>query len=518
MSIAPRIQVRQSQQLAMTPQLQQAIKLLKLSNIELAAFVEEQLEKNPLLERGTGDENRRGEGRGESGGGSESGGAAAAPEAEPALDEVSRDASGTAATDALDAPADALDTDAAEPPVSALAPADVGGGVDWSKAGPGGSFSVFSDQDAVSNASAEPTLAEHLRGQLSLARFERRDRPVAEYLIALVDEAGYMREAPEAVAERLGVEAARVREVLDTLRGFEPTGVFARDLPDCLALQLDERGELDAGMRVLLEHLPKLARHDLAPLAKLCGTSAERLAGMVGTLRSLDPKPGAAFAGDVAMAIEPDVFVRETAQGGWAVELNGATLPRVLVNHRYMREIASLADGEAEGDATRSFITECHQTASWLVKSLDQRAKTILKVASEIVKHQDGFFAFGVDHLRPLKLAQIADAIQMNESTVSRVTTNKFMATPRGTFELKYFFTTAITSSDGGEGHSAEGVRNKIRILIGEETAERVLSDDAIVDKLRAQGIEIARRTVAKYRETMGIPSSVVRRRRLRAG
>jgi len=494
MSLAPRIQARQSQQLTMTPQLQQAIKLLKLSNIELAAFVEEQLEKNPVLERGTGDENRRGEaadvGKGDDFG------------------EMSLEAPSKVATEALDAPDHAVDSEAM---VTTAPAADVGGSVDWSKAGPGGSFSVSSEYDAAANTSAPTTLAEHLRGQLMLARIAERDRPIAEYLINLIDDAGYLRDGTEDIAERLGVNAARVTSVLVELRGFEPTGVFARDLVDCLALQMRERGELDGAMEVLLANLSKLAKHDLPGLAKVCGVDKARLLEMVGSLKTLNPKPGSAFTGDVAVAIEPDVFIKETGTG-WAVELNSATLPRVLVNHRYVNEVNSLGGDEA----TRSFMTECQQNASWLVKSLDQRAKTILKVATEIIKHQDGFFAYGVDHLRPLKLAQIADAIEMNESTVSRVTSNKFMSTPRGVFELKYFFTTAITSSDGGEGHSAEAVRNKIKILVGEEVVGKVMSDDAIVDKLRAQGVEIARRTVAKYRESLGIPSSVVRRRILK--
>jgi len=495
MSIAPKIQARQSQQLAMTPQLQQAIKLLKLSNIELAAFVEEQLEKNPLLERGTGDENRRGE--------------TVQAESVTEAAEMSLETPSKVASEALDAPDHAIDADARET-VSAPA-ADVGGSVDWSKAGPGGSFSVSADYDPAANSSAEPTLSEHLTGQLSLARLSDRDRLIAEYLIGLVDDSGYLREDVSDVAERLGVNAARVQSVLVELRGFEPTGIFARDLVDCLSLQLAERGELDDPMRALIANLPRLAKHDLPGLARACGVKKDELPAMIQRLKALDPKPGSQFATDVALAIEPDVFVKETGTG-WAVELNSATLPRVLVNHRYAKEISSLG-----GEETREFVTECQQTASWLVKSLDQRAKTILKVASEIIKHQDGFFAYGVDHLRPLKLAQIADAIEMNESTVSRVTSNKFMSTPRGVYELKYFFTTAITSSDGGEGHSAEAVRHKIQILIDEERDGSVLSDDAIVDKLRAQGIEIARRTVAKYREAMGIPSSVVRRRMLRA-
>ena len=499
MALAPRIQARQSQQLAMTPQLQQAIKLLRLSNIELAAFVEEQLEKNPLLERGTGEENRRGEGAAE----------------KEAIDygEVSLDAPGRAASD-MDAPTDALDPDAA-PARDTLQPADVGGSVDWNQAGPGGSFAATADFDAAANTAEVPTLSDHLRAQLGLAGLGKADRAVADALIGWVDAAGYLRESASELAEKLGTDAARIEGVLGVLRGLEPAGVFARDLAHCLSLQLADQDALDAPMQALVANLPLLARHELAKLKRLCGVSRDELSARIERLRRLDPKPGARFASDAAATIAPDVFVRETPDGGWAVELNSATLPRVLVNHRYAREIASAGAGDA---GAREFVSECRDNASWLVKSLDQRAKTILKVSTEIVRHQDEFFLHGVDRLRPLKLAQIADAIGMNESTVSRVTTNKFMATPRGTFELKYFFTTAIAASGSGEGVSAEAVRHKIQILISEERADSVLSDDAIVARLRDQGVTLARRTVAKYRDQMGVPSSSVRRRKLREG
>ena len=262
-------------------------------------------------------------------------------------------------------------------------------------------------------------------------------------------------------------------------------------------------------MQALLDHLELLAKHDLSKLMKLCELNKEDLLTYIKQLKSLAPKPGLAYGGDMAAAIAPDVFIRETVQGGWAVELNSDTLPRVLVDNRYYNEVSAIATDEE----SKTFMSECHANANWLVKSLDQRARTIMKVASEIVKQQDGFFAYGVDHMRPLNLKTVAEAIEMHESTVSRVTSNKFMSTPRGVFELKYFFTASIPSIDGGEAHSAEAVRNKIKILISEETAGDVKSDDKLVTLLRAQGIDIARRTVAKYRESMGIPSSVERRR-----
>ena len=488
MAVAPRLVQKQSQSLVMTPQLQQAIKLLQLSNIELAAFVEEQLESNPLLERGTGDENRRGE--------------EAKADASESYSEISLDAPGQAASDKLDVPDHTINSEDG--------PADVGGTVDWSKASSsGGSFNGSSDYDPMENTAAEISLSDHLNVQLSMAIADPKDRLMGQYLIDQVDENGYLRGDIADIAERLGVNETRVRSLLTTLQTFEPTGVFACDLRECLALQLKELGELDGPMQLMLDHLELLGKHDLNALAKKCGVSKDDLMVMVSKLKTLSPKPGLAYGSDMAAAVEPDVFIKETSQGGWTVELNADTLPRVLVDNRYFAKLS----GKDTDEATQTFMTECAQNANWLVKSLDQRARTILKVSSEIVKQQDGFFAYGIDHLRPLNLKTVAEAIEMHESTVSRVTSNKYMATPRGTFELKYFFTASIPSLDGGEAHSAEAVRHKIKILISEETPKTVKSDDKIVDLLKAQGIDIARRTVAKYRESMGVPSSVERRR-----
>jgi len=485
MAIAPKLQLKQGQSLVMTPQLQQAIKLLQLTNIELSAFVEEQLESNPLLERGTGDENRRGED---------------AVEGETAsIESVSLDAPAATAAE-LDAPAHAVDSEATVADVAA----DVGGSVDWSKAGSGGTFNGSGDYDAAANTAAEKSLSEHLHEQLSLLGLSDKDRLIAQHLIDHVDENGYLRADLTDIAENLGVSENRVLSLVTQLQTFEPTGVFARSLSECLALQLRDADALDMAMQALLDNLELLAKHDLSKLMKLCDVDKESLMERVKRLKSLAPKPGLAYGGEMAAAVEPDVFIRETPQGGWAVELNSDTLPRVLVDNRYYNEIAALGADEK----TKEFMSECHANANWLVKSLDQRARTILKVASEIVKQQDGFFAYGIDHMRPLNLKTVAEAIEMHESTVSRVTSNKFMSTPRGMFELKYFF-----GACGGEAHSAEAVRHKIKILIDEEVEGDVKSDDKLVALLRDQGIDIARRTVAKYREALGIPSSVERRR-----
>jgi RNA polymerase sigma-54 factor len=285
--------------------------------------------------------------------------------------------------------------------------------------------------------------------------------------------------------------------------------VCARNLNECLSIQLKERDRFDPAMQCLVKHLDLLAKRDVQGLRKVCGVDDEDLSEMIAEIRHLNPKPGLAFGSTVVQPIVPDVFVHPGPDGGWLVELNADTLPKVLVNQNYYAQIIKTARGDKE----KSYLTDCLQTATWLVRALDQRARTILKVATEIVRQQDGFFARGVQHLRPLNLKAVADAIGMHESTVSRVTANKYMATSRGIFELKYFFTSAIAAADGGEAHSAEAVRHRIKLLIDAEQPQHILSDDTIVEKLREAGIDIARRTVAKYREAMRIPSSVQRRR-----
>ncbi len=297
--------------------------------------------------------------------------------------------------------------------------------------------------------------------------------------------------------------------MLAVLQTFEPAGVCARNLTECLALQLKERDRFDPAMQALVEHLDLLARREVGALRKICGVSDDDLADMIAEIRQLNPKPGLAYGTTHVQPIVPDVFVRPLPQGTFAVELNSDTLPKVLVNQSYYTQVTK----SATNDKDKSYLADCMQSATWLTRALDQRAKTILKVSEEIVRQQDGFFAHGVQHLRPLNLKTVADAIGMHESTVSRVTANKYMATSRGIFELKYFFTSAIASADGGEAHSAEAVRHRIKQMIDAETRQTVLSDDTIVEKLRVAGIDIARRTVAKYREAMRIPSSVQRRR-----
>ncbi|HVY56595.1 MAG TPA: RNA polymerase factor sigma-54, partial [Xanthobacteraceae bacterium] len=386
-------------------------------------------------------------------------------------------------------------------------PEEPAGYSEWAGVGAGGR--PDGDYNLESFVSAETTLADHLAGQLLLAVADPARRLIGQHLIDLVDESGYLAGDPALVAERLGAPISEVEAVLRILQTFDPPGVCARNLTECLAIQLRERDRLDPAMRALLDNLQLLARRELAALKKICGVGDEDMADMIAEIRRLDPKPGSRFGSAPVQPIVPDVFVRPGPDGGWLVELNSDTLPKVLVNQSYYASVSRTVKNDAE----KSYLADCMQTATWLVRALDQRAKTILKVATEIVRQQDAFLTHGVQHLRPLNLKTVADAIAMHESTVSRVTANKYMATSRGTFELKYFFTSAIAASDGGEAHSAEAVRHRIRQLIDAESAHDVLSDDTIVEKLREAGIDIARRTVAKYREAMRIPSSVQRRR-----
>jgi RNA polymerase sigma-54 factor len=493
MAMKHSLDMRQGQSLVMTPQLQQAIKLLQLSNQELAEFVEAELERNPLLLK------------------VEDEGAPAVEAGEPQRrEELSLDdRSGQGeAREQLDAPGEDVyepgtGSDAGEP-VNASGPSAT---TDWSSAGSGQQASE--DFDYTANLSSDVTLAEHLHMQLNFAGLSDVDRLIAARLIDETDETGYLRAPLDDVARSLGADIANVEAVLRVCQGFDPTGVMARSIPECLALQLKDRGRLDPAMQAMLDNLHLVAKHDIKGLMDVCGVDKADIQDMLLELRRLSPKPGAGFSSDTTVAVAPDVYVRELPNGMYAVELNSDTLPRVLMDKAYYAEVTALPMREKE----KEFISECAASATWLIKSLDQRARTILKVASEIVRQQDGFFAHGVAHLRPLNLKQVADAIEMHESTVSRVTTNKYMATPRGLFELKYFFSASIPATGGGEAHSAEAVRHRIKQLIDEEAADDVLSDDQIVEILTGFGIDIARRTVAKYRESLNIPSSVQRRR-----
>jgi RNA polymerase sigma-54 factor len=481
MALSARLQVRQVQSLVITPQLMQAIRLLQMSGVELEQFVASELEQNPLLES---DENP----------------SLSTDEANEAAEEAGASEIG-----------DALDADAAD-----VFPEQVGS--DSARAGPSfGSSPVGGveheefgiDQWLPANESLEVSLTRKIDAAFGDAP---ADRAVALGLLAALDAAGYLTESVDAVGARLGASSGEVERVLRTCQDFAPTGMFARSLSECLGLQLAEKKRLSAPMQTLLANLDRLAAGDRSRLAALCGVGLEGLDMLVNELRSLDPKPGLAFGHEPPATLVPDVFVREAPFGGWIVELNDLVLPRLIVNRAYYAQVSTRLSGEAD----RKYFADCLQKASWLEKSLDQRARTVLKVATEIVRRQAGFLAEGVAHLKPLNLRMVADTLGIHESTVSRAAANKTIATPRGIFEFRYFFTGAIPATSGGEAHSAAAVKHRISKMISEESPDAVLSDDAIVAILSREGIEIARRTVAKYRETMRIGSSVERRRELR--
>ncbi|HWF93773.1 MAG TPA: RNA polymerase factor sigma-54 [Xanthobacteraceae bacterium] len=498
MALSQKLQLRQSHALVMTPQLMQAIKLLQLSNLDLVGYVESELERNPLLER-TGESEAESE--------------PPAPERDAAADdrpaadwtEGSFAAGGDVVAERPDGEVNGADDGEV---VASRASVDAAAGyTDWT--GAGSSRQPDGDYNLEAFVSVERTLADHLAEQLVLAVVDPARRLIGQYLIDLVDEAGYLAGDLAHVADKLGAPLPEIEAMLATLQTFDPPGVCARDLTECLSIQLRERDRFDPAMQALVAHLDLLAKRDIQGLRKTCGVSEDDLIDMIAEIRHLNPKPGLAFGTTLVQPIVPDVFVRAAADGGFLVELNSETLPKVLVNQSYYAQVAKTA----RNDKDKTYLADCLQTATWLIRALDQRARTILKVSTEIVRQQDAFFVHGVQHLRPLNLKTVADAIAMHESTVSRVTANKYMATSRGIFELKYFFTSAIAAADGSEAHSAEAVRHRIKQLIDAESPRAVLSDDTLVEKLRVAGIEIARRTVAKYREAMRIPSSVQRRR-----
>ena len=502
MSLSLRLDVRQSQALVMTPQLQQAIKLLQLGNLELATYVQGELEQNPFLER-------------------QDEGPELSP-GQPAPDQPSPEQPGAGAREsALDgAPdmtphQDAADAWSTAPDEGWADPrGDQGSGwLEVAGIGPGGRgrSNDFDDErfDLEAGLSRPKSLREHLVEQLQVDLPPGPERIIGMHLIDLVDEAGYLAGDLGEVATRLGCARAEVEAVLARLQHFDPPGVLARSVKECLALQLRDVDRLDPAMQALLEHLDLLVQADLERLQKACGVLPDDVPEMIAELKALNPKPGLAFAHEVVEALVPDVFVLPMPGGGWRVELNAATLPRVLVNTAYYTELC----GRTADKRDKEYLAERFQSASWLVKALDQRARTVLKVAEAVVERQLGFLQHGVQQLRPMVLRDIAEATLMHESTISRATADKYVATPRGNFPFKYFFSNALPGTSGEASHAAEAIRQQVKTMIEREHPEHVLSDDQIVAALRTTGVLIARRTVAKYRESLAIPSSVERRR-----
>ncbi len=510
MAITTKLELRQAHSLVMTPLLQQAIKLLQLSSVELQSFVEAELERNPLLERADPDE---------TGSGAETTDEPAAKDDAEAPDGANEIESG----DGDDGEWIDLETGTSRTEDLDVEPQDVFPDADGASAasfnasgapafGATGRTVGGDSPNLESYVAGERTLKDHLTEQLMLAFTDPARRLIGHHLIDMTDDAGYLLGDLAGLAELLGAPPELIEETLRVMQGFEPCGVFARDLRECLMLQLKEQDRCDPAMAAFIANIDLLAAHDLGALKRATKVSDEDLLDMISEVKRLNPKPGLGYGSAPAQVVVPDVLVRALPDGGFHVELNGETLPRLLVNRSYYATVSKSATRKED----RTYLADCFQTANWLVKSLDQRARTVLKVAQEIVRQQDAFLTHGVRHLRPLNLKTVADAIAMHESTVSRVTANKYMATNRGLFELKYFFTSAIAATSEGDAHSSESVRDRIRAMVEAEQAGSVLSDDKIVERLKDDGIDIARRTVAKYREALRIPSSAMRRRQKR--
>jgi RNA polymerase sigma-54 factor len=489
MALGPRLDLRQSQQLVMTPQLQQAIKLLAASNLEIETFIGEALEANPLLEAGTLSQERDGP----------DGDADDIPREEFTADQLI--ARGEGEGDApLDLDPSALDSDR-----------DTGDGTHTSDAEWGTASRVAGVEDLPDLAetrAGEISLSEHLDQQIGGLAVNAREAFCARHIVGLLDDAGYLPVDLREIAYDLGVTLDVAEDALTVVQMCDPTGVGARSLAECLMLQAKEADRYDPCMAALIDNLELLAKGEVARLKRICGVDDEDFSDMLHELRSYDPKPGLAFQPSATEAVIPDVLLIANTAGGWDISLNEETLPRLIVNRGYYLELSAGApDPQAQG-----WLKEKLADAHWLIRALDQRQKTILKTAAEIVKQQDGFFRHGVSHLRPLTLREVAEKIEMHESTVSRVTSNKYLHCERGCFELKYFFTSGVASSDG-EGASSEAIKARIRALIDAEDPKKVLSDQKLMDLLNAEGFDLARRTVAKYREAIGLGSSAERRR-----
>ncbi len=502
MALGPRLDVRQSQSLVMTPQLQQAIKLLTLSNLEIETWIGEALDANPLLEMAGADDNSQ-----------------AIADLQELPEEARRTSLESSLIDQLigegrgaeDRPVEALDNAGERDHDTGASehdnPASGGDSGDWGRemrSAPGDDAMLPDDREQHAE-----TLADHLIAQIGTATGDERLAASARYIVGLLDEAGYLTTGLSDIAQSLGASEAEVTAALDLVQSLDPTGVGATSLSECIAHQAREADRYDPAMARLIDNLDLVVRGEVARLRRICAVDDEDLRNMLAELRSYDPRPGLRFGSEPVSFAVPDVILSESADGGWLITINQDTLPRLIVNRTYYTELRSACSGR---DA-RGWLSERLTDANWLIKALDQRQKTILKVASEIVKHQDLFFRHGVSQLKPLTLRTVAEAIDMHESTVSRVTSNKYLQCARGTFELKYFFTSGVSSADGESSASAEAVKAAIRQLIDAEDAKSILSDDTLVELLHEKGFSLARRTVAKYREAIGLGSSVQRRR-----
>lgn len=489
MALTPKLEIRQSQSLLMTPQLRQAINLLQMSNLELSEVIEQELGKNPLLERE--DDTSRDD--------------------EPLPRTINDDGAAAEQTEEEFAP-DNIDYDSNFDDFGSDSAGYEETGYDWADYNRGKNPHLDEDFDYCEKKLAGTTSVYTLiEQQIDLSFISPRHKIIARLLSEGLDDAGYFRGNTSDIAKRLRASENEVREVLQKMKSFEPDGLFAEDLKECLAIQLRDKNRCDPAMARLLENLELLAERRLKELQKICGVDTEDLNGMIAELKALNPKPLAEYNNDITSYIIPDVFVKRNAAGDYRIELNNMSLPRLLINRAYYTEIIR------RDKSSRRFLKENLSHANFLIKAMHQRADTILRVSEEIVKRQLDFFEKGIDYLKPLNLRDVAYSLEMHESTVSRVTNRKYMHTPRGIFELKFFFSQAAGSYIGNEDTSTLAIKHKIRQLIEAETPDNILSDDNIVSLLANEGVKIARRTVAKYREALKLPTSAERKRQKRA-
>lgn len=486
MSATQRLDIRQSQSLVMTPQLQQAIKLLQMTNLELSSFVQNEMNSNPLLE--------------ESGFTSETAenlNAQNLKDHQEKLMQITKDMSQAS----LDNHFSDLGSDQAKSHEN-NDPNKLSGHKDFS----GGSTDIFA-ADRNNAFKTEETLREHLSCQLHMSTNDPVMGLIGSYIIGLVQDTGYLTETAEEIAGTLMVPEEYVEKTLKLCKNFEPTGICAYNLQECLSAQLEEKGQLDEKMSLLLTKLDLLAKKEFKILSKQIDASVEELAEMITKIKRCNPKPGMAFGTSATQILIPDVIIEQKHDGGWTIELNNETLPKIAVNNQYKLDV------KKDGEEDVQYVRDQHARASWLLKSLEQRADTILRVSKEILRQQDGFFAYGFSELRPMNLKLVAEELELHESTISRVTAGKYMRCPKGIFELKFFFMSGITGADGEASVSSQSVKHEIKKLIDAEDPKKILSDEDLVSILKKQDINVARRTVAKYRESLGLASSVQRRR-----
>ena len=497
MQLSQSIKLRQKQSLVMTPQLQQAIKLLQMSNLELSQHLQEQMYDNPFL-----DVKPAGEGEAVSMNAAqqqaaEQTGQTSNAEAPQKLDDIK------SSTALADDPTQQADIDNRFDPSI----------VDMPKSGGGMPLGGGDDDfNLIENSASEEGFYQLLFKQVNLSLTEPSDRLIAGHIINALEPSGWVGRSMDEIADECGCSADRAEEVLGVLQTFEPAGLFARDLAECLKIQLIDQEEFTPLFGMLLEHLELLGRGEIKQIARRLNCEQKDIVEMLGIIRSLNPKPGEHLGIAYREVPSPDVIVTRKPNG-WSVELNKSTLPGVLVNEDY----AEMMSKQTKlNEAIRDYSSETLANARWLKRAVDQRNQTTLKISAEIIRHQKEFLEKGLDYLKPLSLRDVAKATGMHESTVSRVTTGLLISTPRGGMPLKSFFSVNISSRDPDVNASAASVRNMVKKIISTETPGKPLSDEAISKIISKQGIELARRTVAKYREMMNIPSSSQRRMQAR--